>query len=75
MLTFLKSLVDTVLFHVDALTGEDLSGTPQKDDGTLVGLDLISGPIIEAYLLPDSPRTIVLLDEFLQVCFLIHFSD
>lgn len=60
--------MDTVLFHIDALTGEDLSGVKQKDDGILAGLDLISGPIVDAYLLSDSPRTIVLLDEFLQVC-------
>jgi hypothetical protein len=64
-----QTLVDTVVFHIDALTGEDVSGIEgNKAGGALQGTDIISGPIVEAYLLHhDDSKVIVLLDEFLQV--------
>ncbi|KAH7882607.1 hypothetical protein F5I97DRAFT_2067794 [Phlebopus sp. FC_14] len=76
-----NGLVDTVVFHVDPLTGEDVSwryydvdaenetrdGTRDSDRGPLEGVDVIQGPLIDAYILPDEDGTLVLLDEFLQV--------
>ncbi len=62
-----QTLVDTVVFHVDALTGEDARGQSPAGD-LLQGEDAISGPLVEAFLLKgDAGRTVVLLDEFLQV--------
>jgi hypothetical protein len=61
--------VDTVIFHIDALTGEDASGVARSvNDRALQGKDIISGPMVEAYLLDhDDVRVVLLLDEFLQV--------
>ncbi|KAI0060106.1 DUF1620-domain-containing protein [Artomyces pyxidatus] len=61
-----NSLVDTVLFHIDALTGEDAMGASLPGD-VLQGHDIISGPLISAHLLPGDHKTVVLLDEFRQV--------
>lgn len=59
--------MDTVLFHVDALTGEDARGKSLTND-VLQGEDVVSGPLVEAFLLrTDLARIVVLLDEFLQV--------
>jgi hypothetical protein len=61
-----NGLVDTVVFHVNALTGEDASG--KSPVGTaLQGVDLISGPSLGAYALPEISNAIILLDESLQV--------
>ncbi|RDB18117.1 ER membrane protein complex subunit 1 [Hypsizygus marmoreus] len=85
-----NSLIDTVIFHIDALTGADassqkdhpnisadadpeLAAALQADDGTLEGIDIISGPIVEAFLLSPPPtsspscKAVLLLDEYLQV--------
>ncbi|KAI0318194.1 DUF1620-domain-containing protein [Amylostereum chailletii] len=71
-----NGLVDTVLFHIDAMTGADArpgtepSSSPSTSRGILEGVDIISGPAVEAYLFeaPGSDvKTVVLLDEFLQV--------
>ena len=60
-------MVDTVLFHVNALTGEDATGKSPGND-VLQGEDIVSGPLVEAFLLrTDSGRAVVCLDEFLQV--------
>ncbi|KAI0651032.1 DUF1620-domain-containing protein [Trametes meyenii] len=62
-----NGLVDTVLFHVDALTGEDARGKSPAGD-VLQGEDVVSGPLIEAFLWRAAAgRIVVLLDEFLQV--------
>ena len=62
-----QGLVDSVLFHVDALTGEDARGQSPSND-VLQGEDAVSGPLVEAFLLrTDAGRVVVLLDEFLQV--------
>ncbi|KAI0633153.1 DUF1620-domain-containing protein [Trametes polyzona] len=62
-----NGLVDTVVFHVDALTGEDARGKSSTGD-VLQGEDVVSGPLVEAFLLPTGhARVVVLLDEFLQV--------
>lgn len=62
-----KTLVDTVIFHLNARTGEEASGL-SKTDSVLQGLDVIQGSLVEAYLLQTEMKTVVLLDEFLQVC-------
>ncbi|KAG6836912.1 hypothetical protein H0H93_001278 [Arthromyces matolae] len=51
-----NTLVDTVIFHIDALTGASAtvenSVTPQEDsNGLLQGYDIVPGPVVEAYLL------------------------
>ncbi|KAI0369552.1 DUF1620-domain-containing protein [Pilatotrama ljubarskyi] len=62
-----NGLVDTVLFHVDALTGEDARGESPSGD-VLQGEDVVSGPLVEVFLLRTaSGRAVLLLDEFLQV--------
>ncbi|RPD68393.1 DUF1620-domain-containing protein [Lentinus tigrinus ALCF2SS1-7] len=62
-----NGLVDTVLFHVDALTGDDARDKSQSVD-VLQGEDIVSGPLVEAFLLRTaSGRAVVCLDEFLQV--------
>ena len=59
-------MVDTVLFHVDALTGEDAEGkSPSK--GLLEGIDIINGDLVDAFVLQDNGKIIVLVDKFLQV--------
>ena len=59
--------MDTVLFHVDALTGEDARDGAQSAD-VLQGEDIVAGPLVEAFLLHTaSGRVIVCIDEFLQV--------
>ena len=62
-----QGLLDTVLFHIDALTGED--STHVSPSGALLqGNDIIAGPLVEAFLLQDgTTKYVVLFDEFLQV--------
>ncbi|KAG6816901.1 hypothetical protein H0H87_001854 [Tephrocybe sp. NHM501043] len=60
-----NTLVDTVIFHIDALTGASASNKPTSDldipqedgNGLLQGFDVIPGPVVEAYLLspPAAP--------------------
>lgn len=69
-LTFsFQGLVDTVIFHIDAITGADIT-RQSKDGAVFEGLDIIQGPLVEGYLLNAETKVVVLLDEFLQVhCF------
>ncbi|KIP12195.1 hypothetical protein PHLGIDRAFT_62449 [Phlebiopsis gigantea 11061_1 CR5-6] len=61
-----NGLLDTVLFHVDALTGEDSTGASPYTD-VLQGIDIIAGPLVETYFLHDeSAKFVILFDEFLQ---------
>jgi len=63
-----NSLVDTVLFHVDALTGQDARASGAKDSALLQGDDIIAGPLVESYILQaGSGKFVVLLDEFVQI--------
>lgn len=55
-----------MIFHINALTGEDALGKSPVDT-VLQGVDLISGPSLGAYPLPGNSNSIILLDEFLQV--------
>ena len=55
-----------MIFHLNALTGEDALGKSPVDT-PLQGVDLISGPSLGAYPLPENSNAIILLDEFLQV--------
>lgn len=65
----IQSLVDTVLFHVNALTGDDVrEENPSLPRVALQGLDAIMGPLVDVFVLPNENRTIVMLDEYLQVC-------
>lgn len=55
-----------MIFHLNALTGEDaLEKSPVGS--VLQGVDLISGPSLGAYPLPENSNSIILLDELLQV--------
>ena len=69
----LQTLVDTVVFHLNARTGEDALGVSKKDS-ILQGLDVIQGPLVEAYLLQAEIKMVVLFDDFLQVCVFITAS-
>ena len=65
-----KTLVTrTVSDSVNALTGDDVreegASTPRL---ALEGFDAIRGLLIDVYMLPSENRTIVILDEYLQVC-------
>lgn len=65
----IQSLVDTVLFHVNALTGDDVrEENPSLPRVALQGLDAVMGPLVDVFVLPNENRTIVMLDEYLQVC-------
>ncbi len=55
-----------MLFHVNALTGEDALGKSPAGE-VLQGVDFISGPLMEAYQLPGNSKAVILLDEFRQV--------
>ncbi|GLB44268.1 putative DUF1620-domain-containing protein [Lyophyllum shimeji] len=61
-----NTLVDTVVFHIDALTGADASRVipndpelqPREDpSGLLQGVDIIQGPAVEAFLLSPPPAS------------------
>ncbi|KAI6156842.1 DUF1620-domain-containing protein [Pisolithus tinctorius] len=69
-----NSLVDTVVFEVDPLTGDDVRAvedgegdSPRSRYGPLEGTDVIQGPMIESFVVPDRQGTVAMLDEFLQV--------
>lgn len=73
--------MDTVIFHIDALTGADASIKDVDDNLPVVGKllhgqDIIAGPVVEAFLLSDAiianpadstEKIVLLLDEYLQV--------
>ncbi|KAG0701659.1 hypothetical protein DFH29DRAFT_925728 [Suillus ampliporus] len=62
-----NSLVDTVVFHVNALTGDDVREEgPSTSRAALQGFDAVLGPLIDVFMLPNENRTIVMLDEYLQ---------
>ncbi|KAG1717496.1 hypothetical protein EDB19DRAFT_1814298 [Suillus lakei] len=62
-----NSLVDTVLFHVNALTGDDVrEENPSIPRAALQGLDAVMGPLVDVFMLPNENRTIVMLNEYLQ---------
>ena len=63
-----QGLVDTVIFHVNAVTGEDALG--KSPAGTVLqGVDLISGPSLGAYQLSGHSKALIVLNEFRQVRF------
>lgn len=53
------------MFHFNALTGETVLEHGIRDE-VLHGLDVIDGAMVEAFMMPDDSKTIILLDEFLQ---------
>ena len=57
-----------MIFHVNALTGDDVKeeGSPNSRHA-LQGFDAIQGPLVDIFMLPNANRTIVMLDEYLQV--------
>jgi len=63
-----QGLVDTVIFHVNAVTGEDALGKSPAGM-VLQGVDLISGPSLGAYQLSGHSKAVIVLDEFRQVRF------
>ncbi|KAF8872794.1 hypothetical protein CPB84DRAFT_1854287 [Gymnopilus junonius] len=60
-----NSLVDTVLFHINALTGSDIT-LRSKDNFPLEGYDVIQGPLVESFLLNAEKKFLVFFDEYLQ---------
>ena len=63
---FLQGLLDTVLFHLNALTGSDATRR-SKDDAPLEGHDVIQGPLVESFLLNAEQKIVIFFDEYLQV--------
>jgi len=65
-----NGLVDTVLFHVDAMNGSDLKPREamEKQGEVLEGIDIIHGPAIGSYWVDVDHPFVLLLDEFRQVC-------
>ncbi|EIN05678.1 DUF1620-domain-containing protein [Punctularia strigosozonata HHB-11173 SS5] len=59
-----NTLVDTVVFHLDALTGADASGAAPTP--LIQGIDVIPGALVESYFIPEI-KTALLFDEFLQL--------
>ncbi|KAJ7803218.1 DUF1620-domain-containing protein [Mycena olivaceomarginata] len=64
--TATNTLVDTVLFRIDPLTGASVSPAEENTERLLEGTDVIAGPLTEAFLLPESD-VIILIDEYFQV--------
>lgn len=75
--------MDTVVFHVNALTGEDLANPTTTEGGVLQGQDVVAGSLVDAFFIPNAATVgkkdkkpigggfIVLFDEFLQVSHLL----
>ncbi|KAJ7065423.1 hypothetical protein C8F01DRAFT_1125582, partial [Mycena amicta] len=61
-----NTLVDTVLFKVDPLTGQSIDPVEKDTERPLEGEDVVHGPLAEAFLIPDSD-VIILIDEFYQI--------
>ncbi|KAF5367352.1 hypothetical protein D9615_010290 [Tricholomella constricta] len=62
-----NTLVDTVIFHINAITGADASRVIPNDpelelgedvSGLLQGIDIIAGPAVEAFLLSPPPASL-----------------
>ena len=69
-----KGLVDTVVFHIDALTGEDAEGK-SSSNGLLEGIDVVNGEVLDVFLLRGGNKTVVFVDKFLQVrIYILPFS-
>ncbi|KAJ7709007.1 hypothetical protein B0H17DRAFT_916569 [Mycena rosella] len=69
-----NNLVDTVLFRIDPLTGASISPTEENTERLLQGTDVIAGPLVEAFLIPESD-VIILIDEFFQVHTINPYPD
>ncbi|KAJ7498075.1 DUF1620-domain-containing protein [Mycena galericulata] len=61
-----NTLVDTVLFRIDPLTGASVSPVEKDTNRLLEGTDVIAGPLTEAFLIPNSD-VVILIDEFFQI--------
>jgi hypothetical protein len=63
--------VDTVVFHIDAMTGADVRSNVVKRsrDGRemLEGVDAIPGALLDVFMLQNETGAVVMLDEYLQV--------
>ena len=68
---FIQGTVDTVVYHINALTGRDQLGI-SPDNDLLQGLVVFSGHPSEAYLLPSEEKTVILLDSTNKVHFYPH---
>lgn len=68
-----------MIFHVDALTGEDVLGDSPAGQ-ILQGLDAVSGEAIDGFMLRTDDKIVVLIDKYLQVrsspvSFLANLAD
>ncbi|KAG1895707.1 uncharacterized protein F5891DRAFT_1193876 [Suillus fuscotomentosus] len=64
-----NSLVDTVLFHVNALMGDNVrEENPFIPRAALQGLNAVIGPLVDIFMLPNENQIIVMLNEYLQAC-------
>jgi hypothetical protein len=56
------------------MTGEDARKVSASGD-IFQGLDIISGPIVEAFFLQNKTKTLLLLDEFMQASLFKYVSE
>ncbi|KAF7317656.1 hypothetical protein MKEN_00853200 [Mycena kentingensis (nom. inval.)] len=59
-------LVETALFRIDPLTGRSLDPVEEDTEGFLEGKVVLPGPLLDAYLIPNSD-TLLLVDELFQI--------
>lgn len=68
IIIFYQGLVDTALFHFDAMTGAEV-GEAIASKYMLQGLDLIQGELVDAFLLSEPSKIVLAIDKYMQVRF------
>lgn len=58
--------MDTALFHIDAMTGEEI-GAVSPSKYMLEGIDLIQGELVDAWLLSEPSKIVLAVDKYMQV--------
>lgn len=58
---FVLQVYESVIFHINGLTGEEVTATSGK------GVRVFSGPLTSAFLLDQGSKFIALLDQSLKV--------
>ncbi|KAF7371106.1 hypothetical protein MSAN_00745500 [Mycena sanguinolenta] len=61
-----NTLVDTVVFRIDPLTGASVDLAEADTERLLQGTVVLAGPLVEAFILPESD-VVILVDEFFQI--------
>jgi ER membrane protein complex subunit 1 len=56
-----KGITDTVVFHFDPMNGEDILGISMRGN-VLQGVDVFTGPLLDAYMWKSDKKIIILID-------------